>query len=105
VQRNAVVGPDRLDFEAERVADPSGHRHCPRRVHPGAERGQDAEAPVADLVAEALDHHDAVGRHDPGRGLLLPQKCQQVRRSSGVQPMLLAEALERLLVGEAHQLP
>ena len=30
-------------------------RERPRRVHPRAERRQDADAPVADLVAEALD--------------------------------------------------
>ena len=37
-------------------------RQRPRRVHARAERRQDAHAPVADLVAEALDHDRAVAR-------------------------------------------
>ena len=41
---------------------------------------QDADAPVADLVAEALDHDRAVARDDPRRLLLLEQVLEQVRR-------------------------
>ena len=48
-------------------------RHRPRRVHAPAERREDADAPVADLVAEALDHDRPVGGDDarsrpPARG-------------------------------------
>ena len=54
------------------VAQARAERHRPRRVHARAERRQDADAPVADLVAEALDDDRAVGRDDaasprPGR--------------------------------------
>ena len=35
-------------------------------VDPGAEQRQHAQPPVADLVAEALDHHRAVVRHHAG---------------------------------------
>ena len=38
-------------------------RHGPRRVHLGAERREHADPPVADLVAEALDHDGAVVGH------------------------------------------
>jgi hypothetical protein len=37
-------------------------------VHPAAERRQDAEPPVADLVAKALDDDGAVGRGEYGPG-------------------------------------
>jgi hypothetical protein len=36
-------------------------------VHPAAERRQDADAPVADLVAKALDDDREVGGDDAGR--------------------------------------
>ena len=67
VQGDAVVRPDRLHLEPERLAQPRGERQRPRRVHATAERGQDADAPVADLVAEALDDDRAIGRHRAGR--------------------------------------
>ena len=79
VQRDAVVRPDRLRLDAVRLAQPRGDRHRPRRVHAAAERREDADAPVADLVAEALDDDRAVGRDGAGRVLLLAQEREQVR--------------------------
>ena len=73
VQRDPVVRPDRLRLEPERVAQAGGERHPPRRVHAPAERREDADAPVADLVAEALDDDRAVGRDDAGRSGLLAE--------------------------------
>ena len=64
VERDPVVRPDRLDVEPDRLAQPGCERHPPGSVHAAAERGQDADAPVADLVAEALDHDRAVGGDD-----------------------------------------
>ena len=52
---------DELRFERQR----------PRRVHARAERRQDADAPVAELVAEALDRDRAIGRQRAGRFALL----------------------------------
>ena len=75
VQRDAVVRPDRLRLDAVRLAQPRGHRHRPRRVHAAAERREDADAPVADLVAEALDHDRAVGRERAGRVGLLAEEA------------------------------
>ena len=73
-----VVGPDRVGLELELVADPSRQRQPPGGVDATAERGEHAEPPVADLVAEALDHDRLVGGDDPGRGLLLAQVGDEV---------------------------
>src|SRR3954469_12411499 len=45
-----------------------------------AEWRQDAEPPVADLVAEALDHDRLVRRQHARRLALLAQECDQVAR-------------------------
>jgi hypothetical protein len=42
-------------------------------MHPPPERRQDGHAPVAQLVAEALDHDRAVVRDGPGGFLLVRQ--------------------------------
>ena len=56
-----------------------GHR--PRRVHRRAERAEDAHPPVADLVAEALDHDRAIVGHDAGGlGLLVRGTARRCRR-------------------------
>jgi hypothetical protein len=60
VERYAVVRPDRLHLELLRIADARRERERPRRVHARAERREDADSPVADLVAEALDHDGLV---------------------------------------------
>ena len=69
-------------------------------MHAAAERREDADAPVADLVAEALDDDRAVGRDDAGRGRLLAQERQQVARGALVERVLVAEPRERLRVAE-----
>ena len=60
--RDAVVRPDRLGLDPEAIPEPALDRQGPRRVHPAAERAEDDEAPVAELVAEALDDNPPVGR-------------------------------------------
>ena len=54
-------------------------RERPRRVHARAEGREDADAPVAELVAEALDRDRAVGRQRAGRRALLREVVEQVR--------------------------
>jgi hypothetical protein len=49
-------------------------------VDAAAERREHAQPPVADLVAEALDHDRAVARDHAGRGLLLAEVVEQVAR-------------------------
>src|SRR5690349_17865310 len=69
----AVVGPDRVGLEVALVADLGGEREAPSGVDATAVGREDAEAPVADLVAEALDDDRLVGGDDAGRLLLLAQ--------------------------------
>src|SRR5439155_5534343 len=57
VERDPVVRPERVHLDPEGFAQPRAERERPRRVHTGAERREDADPPVADLVAEALDDH------------------------------------------------
>ena len=78
VDDDPVVGPDRVGLEVALGADLGRERQAPGGVDPAAVGGEDAEPPVADLVAEALDDDRLVGGHDPGRGLLLTQVGDQV---------------------------
>ena len=69
---DAVVRVHRLDLEPEPLADPRLDRLRPRRVHLRTEGRVDADAPVAELVAKALDHDRAVvGQHAGGLALLV----------------------------------
>ena len=73
------------------VADPGRQRQPPRCVNAAAPRGEHAQAPVADLVAEALHDHRLVGGHDPGRVLLLAQVGDQVRCRAPIEVVLVGE--------------
>ena len=73
-----VVGPDRVGLEAVLVADAGAQREAPGGVHAAAVGREDAQPPVADLVAEALDDDRAVARHDARGVLLLAQEGEQV---------------------------
>ena len=104
MDRDPVVRPERLRLEPERVAEPDPDRHRPRRVHACSERGQQADPPVADLVAEALDDDRPVRRHRAGRVLLVAEEREKVPSSLLVERVLLGQALERLLLGESDEL-
>ena len=58
------------------------------RVHAAAERREDADAPVADLVSEALDDDRPVGGDDAGRRLLLAEEGDEVARGALVEPVV-----------------
>ena len=105
VERDPVVRPERLRLDSERVAEPRRERQRPRRVDPAAERREDAHPPVADLVAEALDDDDAIGREHAGGRLLLTQVRHEVLGSSPVEVVLADEPLHRALVVEGRKLP
>ena len=79
-------------------------RHRPRRVHATAVRRKDADAPVPDLVAEALDDDRPVGRDDAGRGLLLAQERDEIPRGQRVEAVVLLDPCDRRVVGESRQL-
>ena len=103
VEGDPVVRPDRLGFEPEGIAETRGQRHPPRRMHAAAERRQDADAPVADLVAEALDDDRAIGRDNAGRGRLLSEEGEQVLRRARVEVVVLPQVGERVLVGAGRR--
>ena len=93
VDDDPVVGPDRVGLEAELVADARRQRQAPGGVDAAAVGRQDAQPPVADLVAEALDHDRAVAGDHARRLLLLAQEVEQVVGRARVEVVV---ALERL---------
>ena len=103
VERDPVVGPERLHLRTERVAQPRRQRHRPRRVHPPTERRQDADPPVADLVTEAL-HDDRPVCRQRGAALLLSQEREEIPRGERVEVVLAAQPVAGALVGERGQL-
>ena len=90
-QHDAVVAPHRLDRHVVLVGQPALDGHRPRRVHRRAERAEQADPPVADLVAEALDDDRAVVGHDTGGLGLLGDVLQQVGRRQLVEGVVLAQ--------------
>ena len=104
VQRDAVVAPDRVRLLAGLGPDARPHRERPGGVHPRAEGREHAEAPVADLVAEALHHDRAVARHGAGRGGLVLEVGDQVRGGAPVEGALVAQAAGRALGAGRHEL-
>ena len=93
VDDDPVVGPDGVGLEAELVADAGAEGQAPGRVHAAAERAEHAHAPVADLVAEALDHHRAVAGHHARGRLLLAQELEQVLGRELVEVVVALEHL------------
>ena len=92
---DAVVAPHELDRHAPPLAEAVLEGHGPRRVHLGAERREHADPPVADLVAEPLDHDRAVvGHHAGGLGLLV-----EVGDEVGGGPLVEAAVAEPLRSG------
>ena len=82
---DAVVAPHRLDRDVVAIHQLPLDRHRPRRVDRRAERREDAHPPVADLVAEALDHDGAIVG-DSARALrLLVEVLDEVGRGEGVE--------------------
>ena len=92
VQCDPVVRPQRLHVDVQGLAQPRSQRHRPRSVHAAAEGREDADPPVPDLVAEALDDDRPVGGHDTGDRLLLAEERQQVARGERVEPVLALES-------------
>ena len=70
----------------------------------GAEGREDAQAPVADLVAEALDDDRAVGGQDAGRELLLAQVLDERARGALVAGVQARQPLHGALVVERREL-
>ena len=64
---DAVVRPQHLDVDRVLLLQASLHRHGPRCVDAAAEWAQQADPPVAQLVAEAFDHDRAIAGERAGR--------------------------------------
>ena len=108
VDDDPVVGPDRVGLEVVLVADPGRERQAPGGVHAPAAGREHAEAPVADLVAEALDDDRLVGGDDAGRRLLLAQVGDQVLGRAAVEVVLGRQLLRvgaHRLAGEGADRP
>ena len=79
--RDAVVGPDRLDLEPEPLAEPRLERQRPRRVDPAAERGQEARA------ASRRARRGSARRRSAGRSAGRPSPRARPRgRRAGSRP-------------------
>ena len=100
---DAVVARDRRSLDAEPLADARVDGQRPRRVHLHAVRGMKDDAPVADLVAAALDRERAVGRQRAGRLALLGEVGEQVARRVVVEARV-AQARLGLLGGRGRHL-
>src|SRR5205085_791935 len=104
VERDAVVRPERAHLEPQRVAQARTERDRPRSVDPRPAGREDAAAPVADLVPEALDDDGAVGGAGAGRRRLLGQEGEEVPGGALVEGVLVAEPRERLLLRQRDEL-
>ena len=102
-QHDAVVAPEDLDVDAEPLAEPVAQRHAPRRVDPRAERREDADAPVAELVGEALDHDRAVVGDRAGGLDLLVEVGDEVAGRELVERGLGAQVGDRVVGGPGPQ--
>ncbi len=91
-QHDPVVAPDHLGLDPPFVGEPGPQRDRPWRMHPRPERGEDADPPIADLVAEPLDHDGAVVGHGT-RGLaLIGQVLHQVGGGQLVQAVVVDQS-------------
>ncbi len=100
--RDPVVRPDRLHLDAEALAEPRLDGQRPRRVDAAAERAEDHEPPVAELVAEALDDEPPVGRQGARDLALLLDVRDEVVRRVLVEVVALAEPRRERAVGRAR---
>ena len=78
---------DRIRLQAMLVTQLASDREAPGGVDPAAPGREHDQPPVADLVAEALDHDGRIGGHDPGRVLLVLEVGDQVAGRARVEVM------------------
>src|SRR6185503_2221712 len=79
-------------------------RESPGRVHASTEGREHAQAPVADLIAEALDDDRAIRGQDAGGSLLLAQILHERAGGALVARVQAGQALHRALVVERREL-
>ena len=103
-QHKAVVAPQRFHFRPAGGANARAHRHGPGNMDAAAERREHADAPVAQLVAAALDDNRAVVGNLPRRFGLVGEKAQQIFRRAGIEIVFVDEARERSRLRQGAQL-
>ena len=93
-KHESVVAPERFNFRTAGGADARAHRHGPGNVDAAAEGSENADAPVAEFVAGALDDDGAVIGDLAGRGFLIGQELKQILGRAGVEVVLRDKASE-----------
>ena len=89
-----------LAVDAVPLDEPPADGQRPRRVDPRAEHTVHGHPPVAQLVAEALDHDRAVVGQVPGRlPLLVAGRPAGCRRPTRPGPLARSPAAARLVAG------
>ena len=94
--RDPIVRPDGLHLESKAFADPRLERERPRRVDPATERAQDAQPPIAELVAEPLDNDPLVRWQGSGRLALVVEIGEQVVGRARIEIVRLAQSRGRV---------
>ena len=105
VQDDAVVGGEHVGLQVEMLADACRESERPGRVDAAAVGGQHAQPPVADLIAEALEHDRALGGQHARGGELLAQVRQQIARRALVEVVVALEGLRVLVHRPAGERP
>ena len=90
-----VVSPHRLDVDAGLLPDLGHCRHRPRRVDAAAPRREDADAPVAQLVAHAFDDDGGGVGDGAGGGRLIAEILKQVLGGAGIEVVVAGERVNR----------
>ena len=104
-QDDPVVGPQHLRAGPETLLHPSLDRERPGRMHARAERGQDADPPVAQLVAEAFDDDRPIVRdRAPGGFGLFVDVGDEVPRGALVEPDVLTEPAHHVVAPRGAEL-
>ena len=103
-QHKSVVAPQRLHFRPAGGANARAYRHRPGNVDAAAEGRQHAHAPVAQLVAAALDNDRPVVGNLPRRFGLVGEKAQQILRGAGIEIVLVHQARQRGCLRQCAQL-
>ena len=92
---DAVVRPDAGHLGAQPLAQARLDRHRPRRVDAAAERREQDQPPVAELVPEPLHDDPAIGRQGAGRLALVLEVGDEVLGRQRVEVMAFSQARQR----------
>src|SRR5690606_13392490 len=88
-EHNAIIAPYRLNIVTDAIGDGRAQRESPRCMHARTERRQDADAPVAELIAESLDRNVAIGGQSARDVALLLEVVEQVPRGTLIETVLI----------------